>query len=201
MNIHEYQAKDLLKKFKAPVPKGVLIKNVSEINKKIKFFTESNFVIKAQIHAGGRGKAGGIKFVKNKKNLIKEAKGMLGKILITHQTGPEGKRVNKIYIEEDSKIRKEFYLSCLVDRQSAKIAFISSTEGGVDIEKIAKVNPEKIITTRFNLGKKVMDKDCEKILKTFNLDKICNQEFYISSPPSSKYIGELAIEKAIFFAS
>ena len=151
MNIHEYQAKDLLREFGAPVPKGVVIYNIKEISQKIKILNTDNLVVKAQIHAGGRGKAGGIKLVKTNKDLIKESTNIFGKTLITHQTGPQGKKVKRLYIEEASEIQKEFYLSCLVDRASSKIAFISSIEGGMEIEKIAKLNPEKIITTKFDL--------------------------------------------------
>ena len=171
MNIHEHQAKDILREFEAPVPKGVVVYNVKEIDQKIKILNTNNFVIKAQIHAGGRGKAGGIKLVKTNDDLIKEATSMLGKTLITKQTGPRGKIVKRLYIEEVSKIKKEFYLSCLVDRASAKIAFISSTEGGVDIEKVAKDNPEKIITTKIDLTNEVNETNVEKIIKIFQLDQ------------------------------
>ena len=171
MNIHEHQAKDILREFEAPVPKGVVVYNVKEIDQKIKILNTNNFVIKAQIHAGGRGKAGGIKLVKTNEDLIKEATSMFGKTLITKQTGPRGKIVKRLYIEEVSKIKKEFYLSCLVDRASAKIAFISSTEGGVDIEKVAKDNPEKIITTKIDLTNEVNETNVEKIIKIFQLDQ------------------------------
>ena len=171
MNIHEHQAKDILREFDAPVPKGVVVYNIKEIDQKIKILNTNNFVIKAQIHAGGRGKAGGIKLVKTNDDLIKEATSMLGKTLITKQTGPRGKIVKRLYIEEVSKIKKEFYLSCLVDRASAKIAFISSTEGGVDIEKVAKDNPEKIITTKIDLTNEVNETNVEKIIKIFQLDQ------------------------------
>ena len=171
MNIHEHQAKDILRAFEAPVPKGVVVYNIKEIDQKIKILNTNNFVIKAQIHAGGRGKAGGIKLVKTNDDLIKEATSMLGKTLITKQTGPRGKIVKRLYIEEVSKIKKEFYLSCLVDRASAKIAFISSTEGGVDIEKVAKDNPEKIITTKIDLTNEVNETNVEKIIKIFQLDQ------------------------------
>jgi len=170
MNIHEYQAKDLLKEFGAPVPKGVVVYDIEEVLQKIKTFDTSNLVIKAQIHAGGRGKAGGIKLVKTNEDLIKETSNMFGKILITHQTGPQGKKVKRLYIEEASEIQKEFYLSCLVDRASSKIAFISSTEGGVEIEKVAQQNPEKIITTKFELKDEIADRDFENIIKVFKLD-------------------------------
>ena len=141
MNIHEHQAKEILKEFGAPVSKGIVINSISEIKEKISQLDGDQYVLKAQIHAGGRGKAGGVKLIKNKLDLEIEAKKMMGKILVTHQTGPSGKEVKRLYIEEASDIAKEFYLSCLVDRESSKIAFISSIEGGMDIEKVAKDNP------------------------------------------------------------
>ena len=170
MNIHEYQAKDLLKEFGAPVPNGVVVYDIKEVSQKIKTLGTNNLVIKAQIHAGGRGKAGGIKLVKTNEDLIKEASNMFGKILITPQTGPQGKKVKRLYIEEVSEIQKEFYLSCLVDRASSKIAFISSIEGGTEIEKVAKQNPEKIITTKFDLKDKITENDFENIIRVFKLD-------------------------------
>ena len=170
MNIHEHQAKDLLREFGAPVSKGVVIYDISEILQKIKLLNSNDFVIKAQIHAGGRGKAGGIKFVNNRKDLIKEASNMFGKTLVTHQTGPQGKKIKRLYIEEATKIRNEFYLSCLVDRASSKIAFISSKEGGVDIEKIAREDPAKIITTKFDLKDQIIQQDFENIVKVFGLN-------------------------------
>ena len=128
MNIHEHQAKEILKEFGAPVSNGVVIFSLDEIKEKISKLSSKEFVLKAQIHGGGRGKAGGVKLIKNIDELEKEAKEMMGKILVTHQTGPEGKKVQRLYIEEASDISKEFYLSCLIDRDSSKIAFISSTE-------------------------------------------------------------------------
>ena len=150
MNIHEHQAKEILKEFGAPVSNGFVVFSVDEIPKKIIKLNSKEFVLKAQIHAGGRGKAGGVKLVKTTQALKDEAKKMMGKILITHQTGPNGKEVKRLYVEEASNIEKEFYLSCLIDRDSSKIAFISSIEGGMDIEKIASENPEKIITNKKN---------------------------------------------------
>ncbi len=176
MNIHEYQAKELLKKFGISVPKGFMIYATDEIPEKIKYFNTTKLVIKAQIHAGGRGKAGGIKLVENTEELIKEAKEMLGKKLITHQTGPEGKKVRRIYIEEASSIKNEFYLACLVDRESSKIAFISSTEGGVDIEKIAIDHPEKIITTKFELDDQIKNDDFNKIIEIFQFNEQQKQQ-------------------------
>jgi succinyl-CoA synthetase beta subunit len=180
MNIHEYQAKEILKKYGVQIPNGIVAFNIKELENKIKKLNNSNFVVKAQIHAGGRGKAGGIKVVNNVDELIKEAQEMFGKVLVTHQTGPAGKKVNTLYIEEVCDIAKEFYLSCLVDRSSSKITFISSTEGGMDIEEVAKNNPEKIITVKLNLSKSVSENDVKKIIKPFSLSKkLQNQAFYL----------------------
>jgi len=171
MNIHEHQAKNLLKEFGAPVPKGIVIFKIDEIEEKIKTLTFQNFVVKAQIHAGGRGKAGGIKIVKSKKELHDECSKILGKILVTHQTGPNGKKVQRLYIEESSEIKSEYYLSCLVDRNSSKIAFISSKEGGMDIEKVAKEKPKKISTIKLDLCEKISEQNFLKIVEVFKFDK------------------------------
>ena len=171
MNIHEHQAKEILKEFGVTVPYGVVIFDTNEIKKKVKKFKSNNFVLKAQIHAGGRGKAGGIKLVKNIEELKKESEKMLGKELKTHQTGKYGKKVKRLYIEETCNIAKEFYLSCLVDRASSKIAFISSAEGGMDIEQIAKNSPEKIITIKINISKSVNKENMKKIIKPFDLSE------------------------------
>ena len=173
MNIHEHQAKEILKEFGAPVPIGVVILSIDEIKKKVAKFKSKEFVLKAQIHAGGRGKAGGVILVKSINNLEEEAKKMMGKILITHQTDPAGKEVKRLYIEEASEILKEFYLSCLVDRESSKIAFISSTEGGMDIEKVAAETPEKIITNKIELKDNGPSKEeIENIISVFNFNKV-----------------------------
>ena len=169
MNIHEYQAKKLLKLYGAPVSDGVVVTTLKEIDEKIKELRKGQFVLKAQIHAGGRGKAGGVKLVKSLDELKLEAKKMLGKKLITHQTGPEGKEVKTLYIEEASDILKEFYLSCLVDRQASKIAFICSTEGGMDIEKVAEEDPKKIITLKFEISEKLDDKKLNELVEIFKL--------------------------------
>jgi succinyl-CoA synthetase beta subunit len=171
MNIHEHQAKDLLKEFGAPILRGVVIYNIDEIAEKIKYLNSNHLVIKAQIHAGGRGKAGGIKVLQDKENLIEEASKMFGKILITHQTGPQGKQVKRLYIEEATEILKEFYLSCVIDRQSSKIAFISSKQGGMDIEKVAKENPNEIFTTKFALTTNISEKNFQNIIKPFELNE------------------------------
>ena len=171
MNIHEYQAKNILKEFGANVPNGIIILSKDEIEKKAKKLNSKNLAIKAQIHAGGRGKAGGIKLVNNYKDLIEESRKLFGKILVTKQTGKQGKKVKRIYLEEISKIKKEFYLSCLIDRASSKIAFISSAEGGVDIENVAKNNPKKITTVKMNLDKSVTEENIKKIIQPFILSK------------------------------
>ena len=172
MNIHEHQAKKILKEFGAPVSKGVVILSVEEIKEKIKKLKGKEFVLKAQIHAGGRGKAGGVKLIKNIAELEIEAKKMMGKVLVTHQTGPEGKEVKRLYIEEASNISKEFYLSCLIDRETSKIAFISSTEGGMDIEKVASEKPDKIITNKIDLREDgPNEKEINNIISIFELNK------------------------------
>ena len=169
MNIHEHQAKQILKKYGASVPKGDFAFTVNELIEKAKKIKTEKYVLKAQIHAGGRGKAGGVKILNNIEELTDAAKEMLGKTLITHQTGPNGKEVKRLYIEESSKIKKEFYLSCLIDRASSKIAFISSDQGGMDIEEVAKKSPEKIITTKVDYLEDIDDENCKKIIKIFNL--------------------------------
>ena len=169
MNIHEHQAKDILKKFGAEVPNGEPIFSLDEIDEKFKKIKTDKVVLKAQIHAGGRGKAGGVKIVDNLEQLREEAKNLLGKVLVTHQTGPQGREVKRLYIEEASDISKEFYLSCLVDRASSKIAFISSAEGGMDIEEVANKTPEKITTTRVSLSKGLTKEDITQVLKPYQL--------------------------------
>tara|TARA_A100001011_G_scaffold375351_1_gene436799 strand:- start:295 stop:1455 length:1161 start_codon:yes stop_codon:yes gene_type:complete len=176
MNIHEHQAKEILREFGVPVPNGFAISDLKKINDYFKTLNGTKLVLKAQIHAGGRGKAGGVKIVNGIEELIKEAKLMMGKILVTHQTGPEGKEVKRLYIEEASDIEKEFYLSCLVDRETSKIAFISSTEGGMDIEKVAAEEPNKIITTRINLDKDISENEVNNIVAPFDLNDLQKKE-------------------------
>jgi succinyl-CoA synthetase beta subunit len=170
MNIHEHQAKQILKQFGAVVPEGVFGFTVEELLEKCKSLKTDKYVLKAQIHAGGRGKAGGVKILDNLNELEKSAKELLGKKLITHQTGPEGREVKRLYVEVSSKIEKEFYLSCLVDRATSKIAFITSDQGGMDIEEVAAKSPNKILTTKVELNEEISKEDCEKIIKIFNLE-------------------------------
>ena len=170
MNIHEHQAKQILKKFGAIVPEGVFGLTVEELLEKCKSLKTEKYVLKAQIHAGGRGKAGGVKILNNLEELEKSAKELLGKKLITHQTGPEGREVKRLYVEASSDIEKEFYLSCLVDRATSKIAFISSDQGGMDIEDVASKSPEKILTNKVELKDEISNEECEKIIQIFKLE-------------------------------
>tara|TARA_B100000959_G_scaffold155990_1_gene163530 strand:- start:1389 stop:2549 length:1161 start_codon:yes stop_codon:yes gene_type:complete len=171
MNIHEYQAKEILKKFGAKIPNGIVFFSSDEIDNKIKNLKVKKLILKAQIHAGGRGKAGGIKTVNNIHELKKEAKNLFGKKLVTPQTGAKGKNVKTLYVEESCNVDKEFYLSCLIDRSSSKIAFISSSEGGMDIEKVARDTPEKIVTVKVGLVKSINENYIKKITNSFNLSK------------------------------
>ena len=152
------------------MPEGVFALSVDELVKKAKSLNTQKYVLKAQIHAGGRGKAGGVKILDTIDELSKAAKELMGKTLITHQTGPEGREVKRLYVEVSSSIEKEFYLSCLVDRASSKIAFISSDQGGMDIEEVASKTPDKIITTKVDIKNEILEKDCLKIIKIFNLN-------------------------------
>ena len=170
MNIHEHQAKEILKKYGAIVPAGVFSTNVDDLIEKAKNLKTEKYVLKAQIHAGGRGKAGGVKILNTLEELKNSANELLGKTLVTHQTGPEGREVKRLYVEESSNIEKEFYLSCLVDRASSKIAFISSDQGGMDIEEVASSNSEKIITTKVDIAEEISDADCQSVIKIFDLN-------------------------------
>ena len=176
MNIHEHQAKKILENYGAKVPKGIFAFKVDDLLEKANTLKKDKYILKAQIHSGGRGKAGGVKLVNNLDELEKEAKNLIGKILVTHQTGPSGRKVNRLYVEEVSEINKEFYLSCLVDRASSKITFISSDQGGMDIEEVASSNPEKIITTQVEFNEQISESDCKKIIEIFNLNKEANED-------------------------
>ena len=145
MNIHEFQAKQLFGQFGIPVPRGKDIKTPLAAEKWAAVLNSPVYVVKAQIHAGGRGKAGGVKITKNREEVPALAKELLGKTLVTHQTGPKGRKVRRLLIEEGAGIAKELYLSLLVDRDSGWPVFIASTEGGVEIEEVAAHTPEKIV--------------------------------------------------------
>jgi succinyl-CoA synthetase beta subunit len=146
MKIHEYQGKEILRQFGVPVPRGIAAFTVQEAVEAAQKLGGSVWVVKAQIHAGGRGKGGGVKVAKSVDGVRDLAGQILGMQLVTHQTGPEGQKVRRLYIEEGADIKKEYYVSLVTDRQSQKVAFIASSEGGMDIEEVAHSTPEKIIT-------------------------------------------------------
>src|SRR5262245_52121624 len=156
MNIHEYQAKAILKEFGAPVADGVMITNADDARATAQKLPGPIYVVKSQIHAGGRGKGrfkelgadakGGVRLAKSVDDVAANAWEMLGHTLVTKQTGPAGKRVNRLYIEDGAEIARELYLSLLVDRSRGRVAFVASTEGGMDIETVAATTPEKILT-------------------------------------------------------
>ena len=169
MNIHEYQAKAVLREFGVPVPRGHPAFTVDEAVNAARELGTPVLVVKAQIHAGGRGKAGGVKVVRSVEDVRKEAARLLGSTLVTHQTGPHGKQVNRLYIEEGSLIDREFYLSALVDRETARIAFVVSTEGGMDIEQVAHTQPEKIMTFSVDPATGTMPHHGRRVAQTLGL--------------------------------
>jgi succinyl-CoA synthetase beta subunit len=179
MNIHEYQAKGVLREFGVPVPSGVAILNAAEADAAAAQVAGPVWVVKSQIHAGGRGKGkfkeadagekGGVRVVKSAAEAAANAKQILGKTLVTIQTGPAGKQVNRVYIEEGSDIDKEFYLSALVDRATSRVAFVVSTEGGMDIEEVAHSTPEKIHTFAVDPATGVMPHHGRTVAKALGL--------------------------------
>jgi len=169
MNIHEYQAKAVLRDFGVPVPRGVPAFTAEDAVAAARQLGGPVWVVKAQIHAGGRGKAGGVKVVKSVDDVQREATRLLGSTLVTHQTGPKGKQVNRLYIEEGSAIDKEFYLSALVDRATSRVAFVVSTEGGMDIEEVAHKTPEKIVTFSVDPATGVMPHHGRRVAKALGL--------------------------------
>jgi succinyl-CoA synthetase beta subunit len=176
MNIHEYQAKDLFRSYNIPVSSGSVAYSADEIEKAVNEVEGPVWVVKAQIHAGGRGKGGGVKVVSSKEDALNEANKMYGMNLVTPQTGASGKQVNRIYIENGSDIEKELYLSCLLDRSTSKVAFIVSKMGGMDIEAVAADTPENITTVQIEPSIGVTDNDIEIIQKAFEIgDDLNNQ--------------------------
>ncbi|MBZ0139060.1 MAG: ADP-forming succinate--CoA ligase subunit beta [Pseudorhodoplanes sp.] len=170
MNIHEYQAKAVLREFGVAVPRGIPVFSAEEAVKAAKELGGPVWVVKAQIHAGGRGKAGGVKVVKALDDVKKESERILGSILVTHQTGPKGKQVNRLYIEDGSAIAKEFYLSMLVDRVSSRVAVVVSTEGGMNIEEVAHETPEKILTITVDPATNICPHHVRNVSKALGLD-------------------------------
>ncbi|ABM45552.1 ADP-forming succinate--CoA ligase subunit beta [Bartonella bacilliformis] len=179
MNIHEYQAKRLLHEYGAPVANGVAVYSVEQAEKWAKKLPGPLYVVKSQIHAGGRGKGnfkeldsdakGGVRLAKSVEEVVANVKEMLGKTLVTKQTGPEGKQVNRLYIEDGANIERELYLSLLIDRTTGRVAFVVSTEGGMDIETVAAETPEKICTLSIDPAEGVTDADCVKLCDELNL--------------------------------
>jgi succinyl-CoA synthetase beta subunit len=177
MNIHEYQAKQILAKYGVRVPQGHVAFTAREAEEAAKSLPGDLWVVKAQIHAGGRGKAGGVKLAKSKDEVRKLAGDMLGMTLVTHQTGPEGKEVKRVYIEEGSQIEKELYLSVVVDRATSRVTFMASTEGGVDIEEVAAKTPEKIIMASIDPATGIQGHHLRKLAFGLGFDKELQKDF------------------------
>jgi succinyl-CoA synthetase beta subunit len=171
MNIHEYQAKAVLRAHGVPVPRGVPVFSVEEAVKAAQELGGPVWVVKAQIHAGGRGKAGGVKVVRSIEDVKREAERLLGSILVTHQTGPHGKEVHRLYIEEGSNIDREFYLSALVDRTTSRVAVVASTEGGMDIEEVARTRPEKILALSIDPATGLMPHHARRLARVLRLNR------------------------------
>ncbi|ATX81834.1 succinyl-CoA synthetase beta subunit [Mariprofundus ferrinatatus] len=169
MNIHEYQAKAMLAEFGVPVPRGKLALSVAEAVTAAESLNGSVWVVKAQIHAGGRGKAGGVRICKSIGEVKAAATDLLGSVLVTKQTGEAGKQVNRLYIEEGLNIAREFYLSLLVDRETERVAFVASPAGGMDIEEVAASSPEKILTLSI-AGDEVSENEAQKIAAFLGLE-------------------------------
>ncbi|MGA8815927.1 MAG: ATP-grasp domain-containing protein, partial [Xanthobacteraceae bacterium] len=171
MNIHEYQAKAVLREFGVPTPRGIAALSVEEAEKAAKELGGPVWVVKAQIHAGGRGKAGGVKVVKSIDDVKREAARLLGSTLVTHQTGPHGKQVRRLYIEEGSAIDREYYLSALIDRATSRVAFVASTEGGMEIEEVARTSPEKILSFSVDPATGFMPHYARRVARALGLNR------------------------------
>jgi succinyl-CoA synthetase beta subunit len=170
VNIHEYQAKAVLREFGVPVPRGVPAFSMEEAEAAARELGGPVWVVKAQIHAGGRGKAGGVKVVSSIDDVRREAARLLGSTLVTHQTGPHGKQVNRLYVEEGSAIDREFYLSMLVDRATSRVAIVASTEGGMEIEEVAHNAPDKIATISVDPVANICPHHVRSIAQALKLD-------------------------------
>ncbi|AZL15610.1 ADP-forming succinate--CoA ligase subunit beta [Rickettsiales endosymbiont of Stachyamoeba lipophora] len=192
MNIHEYQAKQILRKYDVPASKGVVLVNINEFDSKIGELNTNLYVVKAQIHAGGRGKAGGVKLAKTKEEAKEFASKMFGMTLVTHQTGPEGQVVRKVYIEEGSDIAHEFYLSLVLDRATSSVVVMASREGGVDIEEVAENSPEKIIKFAIDPATHLQDFHTRKL--GFGLELDSNQQKQMAKFLSNLYKAFIATD-------
>ncbi|MEX0976805.1 MAG: ADP-forming succinate--CoA ligase subunit beta [Woeseia sp.] len=171
MNLHEYQSKKLFAEYGIPVPQGIAASSADEAEKAVKTLGGNLWVVKAQVHAGGRGKAGGVKLARSADEVRQFAGEMLGKQLVTHQSGPEGLPVNTVYVESGSEIERELYLSLLVDRDVSKVAFIASAAGGMDIEKVAAETPEKILSVAISPGAGLQDYQARQLAFGLGLEK------------------------------
>jgi succinyl-CoA synthetase beta subunit len=171
MNIHEYQAKVILREFGVAVPRGIAAFSTNDAEKAANELGGPVWVVKAQIHAGGRGKAGGVKLVKSVAEVKREAGRMLGSVLVTRQTGPQGRQVRRVYIEEGSAIEREYYLSALVDRATSRVAFVASTEGGMDIEEVAQKTPDKIVSFSVDPATGFMPHHARHVAQVFGFDR------------------------------
>ena len=169
MNIHEYQAKELLQTYGVALPNGSIAFNATQARQAAEEIGGDRWVVKAQIHAGGRGKAGGVKVASSLDEVRKAAEAMIGTRLVTHQTGPEGSLVHRVWIEQASQIRKEFYLALVIDRGTQRITVIASSEGGVDIEEVAKTHPEKIVQEVVDPAIGLRDFQCRKVATAIGL--------------------------------
>ena len=170
MNVHEYQAKKLLSDFGVKVPGGQVVFSADEVSEVLDTLNSARYVVKAQIHAGGRGKGGGIRVVDNARDATQAADEIIGMNLVTHQTGPEGKRVGSVLIEEASSIEKEFYLGMVIDRSREKVVVMGSPEGGVEIEEVAAKSPEKIIKEHVDISLGIQPYQCRKIAYFMGLE-------------------------------
>ena len=170
MNVHEYQAKKLLSDSGVKVPGGQVVFSADEVSEVLDTLNSAKYVVKAQIHAGGRGKGGGIKVVDNSQDATAAAEQIIGMNLVTHQTGPEGKTVGSVLIEEASSIEKEFYLGMVIDRSREKVVVMGSPEGGVEIEEVAAKSPEKIIKEHVDISLGVQPYQCRKIAYFMGLE-------------------------------
>ena len=177
MNLHEYQSKRLFADYGIPVPQGTPAKTSDEAVKAAEELGGNLWVVKAQVHAGGRGKAGGIKLARSADEVRRYASDMLGTQLVTHQSGPEGLPVNVVYIESGSEIKRELYLSMLIDREVSKISFIASAAGGMDIEKVAAETPEKIFTVAVSPAAGLQDFQARQLAYGLGLDKAQGKQF------------------------
>ncbi|MDH3431146.1 MAG: ADP-forming succinate--CoA ligase subunit beta [Gammaproteobacteria bacterium] len=177
MNLHEYQSKRLFADYGIPVPKGIPAKSPNEAVDAAKELGGDLWVVKAQVHAGGRGKAGGVKLARSREEVHEFAKGMLGTQLVTHQSGPEGLPVNVVYVEDGSDIDRELYLSMLVDREVSRVAFIASAAGGMDIEQVAEQTPEKIFTIAIAPDAGLQDYQARQLAYGLELNKQQMRQF------------------------